>query len=233
MAKLLTVSEDFITEYKEAVDYVTEKFDEFKNNLKINKHDLVQNYLNEVNFLSSDLIDRSNDAIERKFKYVEKHKTVAIKHPNGIMIDIDEQIAPLISTIWELGIKTVGSCENFFPINYCWISFETIKDINLFCNIVFENNNEFCYKATDSNSLDYKEKWHFFFNYFKYDQKHYNNFWIRFPVHQLKYITSIFQLYAYTKKQKKQKDNDNKFFLSFLILKFFILLLPEGMRSYY
>lgn len=93
---------------------------------------------------------------------------------DGRKVRIDEDIAPLLSKMWKLGIRTTNSCQaqcNFVCkhkyktikykngtsftshnktktcYNSVWLAFETVSDIELFYNIVSE------YHPDDDNSM--------------------------------------------------------------------------------
>jgi len=65
-----------------------------------------------------------------------KHPTVPILHPSGEYIDIDEDIAPLIKKLWELGYNTSNSCQDNYVYStihgrlrhFVWIEFDTTGD---------------------------------------------------------------------------------------------------------
>ena|SRR5260221_7540328 len=56
------------------------------------------------------------------------HKSVNIQHPDGMLISIDEKLAPIINFCWKLDINTRGCCEgkdisqiNFYSPEDCKI----------------------------------------------------------------------------------------------------------------
>ena len=69
----------------------------------------------------------------------KKHKTIELKHFDGHICDIDENISELINLIWQCEIDTYYSCEDNVPAGYMWIQFSTVNDIQKFLNIVFNN----------------------------------------------------------------------------------------------
>jgi hypothetical protein len=70
-----------------------------------------------------------------------KHKTITVTF-NEISEEIDEKIAPLIKSLWELGINTFNSCENNVPEGWVWIEFESASHAEEFLNIVAEYNED-------------------------------------------------------------------------------------------
>lgn len=70
-------------------------------------------------------------------------------HPNVIVrgVPIDEKIAPLLSTLWALGIRTTESCQeianHFLPIPITTISFESTDDATKFITLLAASNPRF------------------------------------------------------------------------------------------
>jgi hypothetical protein len=52
-----------------------------------------------------------------------KHPTVTLLHPDFGPTEIDEDIAPLIQRLWDLGWETLNSCQDNVPTGYIWIEF--------------------------------------------------------------------------------------------------------------
>lgn len=63
-----------------------------------------------------------------------RHKTVAVQ-VGEYHEEIDELLAPLIETIWRLGIHTAMSCQETSP-GIAWIEFDSLDDLQRFLNIV-------------------------------------------------------------------------------------------------
>jgi hypothetical protein len=64
-------------------------------------------------------------------KMVE-HKQVMILNPAlEHMIEVDEEIAPLLNAIWKLGIATCNSCQENQP-GVIWIEFSRAEDAEAF-----------------------------------------------------------------------------------------------------
>lgn len=77
-------------------------------------------------------------------KYTYQHKTVKLWYNvYNDYVDIDKNIAPLVSELWEAGIDTNNSCENNTPEMYdyedtcIWISFPSMEDVKRFMQIVY------------------------------------------------------------------------------------------------
>jgi len=68
----------------------------------------------------------------------DRHKTIPVANSDyGEMVDIDEEIAPLIREIWKAGIKTTNSCQNNWPQDYVWIEFACGTHLEMFLTNVF------------------------------------------------------------------------------------------------
>lgn len=70
------------------------------------------------------------------------HKTVHIEHAN-LSADVDEKIAPLILLMWQNGIETAFSCQDFGESNGCEchkgfysIQFRGDRDLNSFLDMI-------------------------------------------------------------------------------------------------
>jgi hypothetical protein len=65
------------------------------------------------------------------------HKTIPIEDSEGMMIDIDKNIAHLIKIVWMCDIKTFSCCENDeVHHDYVHIQFESSHDFTKFMSIV-------------------------------------------------------------------------------------------------
>lgn len=65
-----------------------------------------------------------------------EHKQIKISHPDSEeTIEVDEGIAPLIKTIWNLGISTCNSCQENMP-GIVWMEFLTARDVEAFLSRV-------------------------------------------------------------------------------------------------
>lgn len=53
------------------------------------------------------------------------HKTIQMKDPNDIVVDIDAGISSLIQSIWDREFITDGSCEEIEP-GWFWLKFPDI-----------------------------------------------------------------------------------------------------------
>jgi hypothetical protein len=73
----------------------------------------------------------SGDAATRR---THRHRTVVVQVGEN-RAEIDEVIAPLIASIWSVGIRTLSSCEENWG-GLVWIEFPTQDDITRFLNIV-------------------------------------------------------------------------------------------------
>ena len=62
-----------------------------------------------------------------------EHKQIKITHPDGNIIEVDENLAELLEYCWSIGLKTVYSCQNNFDKVY--IQFVNIEDTAIFCSI--------------------------------------------------------------------------------------------------
>ena len=78
------------------------------------------------------------------------HETVELWNPIfGRYIDIDKNIAPLISELWKACISTSQSCENNCSNIYdhkdecIWIAFSSASDLEKFIGII-SNGSNFC-----------------------------------------------------------------------------------------
>lgn len=65
-----------------------------------------------------------------------RHETVPVRDRMGQSIPIDRRIAPLISALWDMGIRTYNSCEDNIPAGYVWIHFATAEDALMFLRAV-------------------------------------------------------------------------------------------------
>jgi hypothetical protein len=54
-------------------------------------------------------------------------------------VEIDKKIVSMCKLLWELGLKTNCSCENFHDLNYVWIEFAGEKSLTKFLQIVLKN----------------------------------------------------------------------------------------------
>lgn len=147
-----------------------------------------------------------NTSNSKKF---EPHKTVSV---NGI--DIDTKIAPLITEMWKAGIKTLMSCEDGIPANFCWILFKTQLDANKFISIAVQE------PASDKNKVwqriqgfggevdtlwQYSWKPHLVTcNAVSEDVS------VRFPLSDLEYIEDMFQKYNENSESKEKPTVVNK-----------------------
>jgi hypothetical protein len=61
---------------------------------------------------------------------------------NGMKVQIDKKIAPLMKELWEAKIETSNSCEDNVPKGYVWIEFANEQSFRRFMNIMFKK--EFC-----------------------------------------------------------------------------------------
>lgn len=68
----------------------------------------------------------------------DNHKTIPLKY-RGELVEIDEQIAPLMSQIWKAKITTLNSCQDNVPSGYIWIQFDSSRDCDQFLTIIFKN----------------------------------------------------------------------------------------------
>src|SRR5262249_44089247 len=75
--------------------------------------------------------ERSAMARSRK-----EHKQVTVRW-KGMEAEVDEELAPLILTLWKNGIVTTNSCQENRP-GIAWIEFLTPEDARLFLNKVVE-----------------------------------------------------------------------------------------------
>jgi len=62
------------------------------------------------------------------------HRTVVVDVGRW-KADIDEVLAPLITEIWKVGIKTMMSCQEFKP-GIAWIEFDSVDGLLRFLNII-------------------------------------------------------------------------------------------------
>lgn len=69
-----------------------------------------------------------------------KHQTVNVRG-----IPIDERLAPLINTLWSIGIRTTDSCQEVQrePIPVTEISFETTDDATKFITLLAAANPQY------------------------------------------------------------------------------------------
>jgi hypothetical protein len=61
--------------------------------------------------------------------WITKHRQVRVEL-HGELIDVDEEIAPLLKRIWDLGIETLNSCQE--QDGRTWIEFASVNDIKDF-----------------------------------------------------------------------------------------------------
>ncbi len=66
-----------------------------------------------------------------------KHPTVKLTAPWGEEIDIDKGLAKLIRLVWDHGIKTHQSCQEWEP-GWACIEFRTVHDTEAFLNLAQE-----------------------------------------------------------------------------------------------
>src|SRR4051812_11598389 len=55
------------------------------------------------------------------------HPTVTLTAPDAHGVEIDVDIAPLIEALWQLGVRTVESCQESQP-GFVWIAFANAAD---------------------------------------------------------------------------------------------------------
>lgn len=55
------------------------------------------------------------------------------------LVEIDARIAYMCKLLWELGLKTNSSCENYHDMGYVWIEFAGQKSLTKFLQIVLSN----------------------------------------------------------------------------------------------
>ncbi len=66
---------------------------------------------------------------------VDKHPMIEVYNPFlQEAIPIDENIAPLMESIWKLGIKTENSCQDDYQYKQIWICFSSMGDLKNFFN---------------------------------------------------------------------------------------------------
>jgi hypothetical protein len=80
-------------------------------------------------------LDEARNSTKSRTQDLE-HKTMPVKDFMGHDIDIDENIAPLISEIWKAQINTNNSCQDNVPADYVWVEFSSINDFDKFINII-------------------------------------------------------------------------------------------------
>jgi hypothetical protein len=144
-------------------DIIFEEFKKFKNNTskRLCKIFGSQENTGLVNLYKD--MEREIIAYKPGFSSTIGHETVELEY-NGRMIDIDKNIASLVSAIWRHGINTRMCCEDNFPENYIWIEFSAISDIDKFMEILFvgekfTNMNEiyrfyYTYRETNQSQSD-------------------------------------------------------------------------------
>lgn len=59
------------------------------------------------------------------------HKTVQVKRPGGLIVDIDEGIVDLIQMIWRCGFSTFNSCED--NNGNIWVEFASMDEFTRLC----------------------------------------------------------------------------------------------------
>jgi hypothetical protein len=116
--------------------------DQHLNLIETGLNDLKQKILSLNNIQDayiSDLFDELNFVVNQRLadKLNKNHKAISLIFHDGKMIEIDENIAPLIKELWTTGIKTLNSCENNVPANYIWIEFMTFDDLKQFLDVCF------------------------------------------------------------------------------------------------
>jgi hypothetical protein len=78
-----------------------------------------------------------------------EHKQIAILDPASTqVIEVDEEIAPLLQAIWDSGINTCNSCQENKP-GIIWIEFLTAVDAEAFLTCIMS-----CLDPVDSPEAD-------------------------------------------------------------------------------
>ncbi len=64
------------------------------------------------------------------------HEKIFLQHPRHVQpVAVDRDIAPLIQTLWRLGINTDDSCQSMGP-GHVWIQFSSAHDAEKFLSMV-------------------------------------------------------------------------------------------------
>ena len=82
---------------------------------------------------SSQLINLPRDCSKGK-----KHRTVPIVIA-GRTVEIDEDIAPLVEVMNQVGIVTHQSCQEMWPTNRAWFDLDCLGDLELLLSLVAAN----------------------------------------------------------------------------------------------
>ncbi|MGI8728876.1 MAG: hypothetical protein ACR2LK_02605 [Solirubrobacteraceae bacterium] len=70
---------------------------------------------------------------------MRQHPTVAVAAPDGSTVDIDTDIASLLTALWSRGVETCQSCQESMP-GMVWIAFERPESAIAFLESVGLNN---------------------------------------------------------------------------------------------
>ena len=109
-----------------------------------------ENILHELKYIISPKGESKHDTIPVFYSALNKH------------IDIDKNIAPLLEYIWKNDIMTNNSCENSFPKDHIWISFDSTEDLEKFLNIVFRDIEEDAdFYKRGFNPMNVKNSWYY------------------------------------------------------------------------
>jgi len=97
---------------------------------------------------------------------VNKHPTIEVYNPfMRQVIPIDEKIAPLLKSIWKLGIETENSCQDDDNRKEIWICFSSMHDLKRFFSHlvkygIFELRNKKLNKWAWGEGVDERDEMH-------------------------------------------------------------------------
>lgn len=111
---------------------------------KENENAILKDIKNEKNLVKKEILKAGLCSLRKSFECSLCHKSKPDNHEKVKLqcsvlecdIDIDKNIAPLISELWLREVHTTNSCEN--NNGYVWIEFDDLMDIKDFLSFVFE-----------------------------------------------------------------------------------------------
>lgn len=68
------------------------------------------------------------------------HPRAQVVHPSGDLIDVDEDLVPLLNGMWRRGIVTTNSCQD--EDGRIWVEFASQRDVESFLLTLFRNDED-------------------------------------------------------------------------------------------
>lgn len=62
------------------------------------------------------------------------HRSVAVEHPSGPIIDVDEDLAELVPLLWQAGVETEQSCQDMGGL--VWLVLASVDELLRLLEIV-------------------------------------------------------------------------------------------------